>query len=252
MNLPEDLLTEVRDWHPYPRAFVTVSGAHLYGFPSRDSDIDLRGLHLLPLERVVGLEGGGETVSRMWDHRGVEADVVTHDLAKFCNLLLKRSGEVLEQLVSPLVVETSPLHEELLSHVPALVCRQHAHHYLGFSRGQWRQYEKDGRLKPLLYTFRTLLTGIHLMRSGEVETDLPRLAAEYGPGYLPDLIEAKIHAEHGEPPATLDRARAERDHASLTARLEEERDRSHLPDRTTAHPALNTLVIRTRLAGTAT
>jgi predicted nucleotidyltransferase len=25
--------------------FVTVSGAHLYGFPSPDSDIDLRGAH---------------------------------------------------------------------------------------------------------------------------------------------------------------------------------------------------------------
>jgi predicted nucleotidyltransferase len=34
--------------HPYPRAFLTVSGAHLYGFPSEDSDIDLRGAHLLP------------------------------------------------------------------------------------------------------------------------------------------------------------------------------------------------------------
>ena len=29
--------------------FVTVSGAHLYGFPSPDSDIDLRGCHLMPL-----------------------------------------------------------------------------------------------------------------------------------------------------------------------------------------------------------
>ena len=27
---------------PYPLAFATVSGAHLYGFPSRDSDVDLR------------------------------------------------------------------------------------------------------------------------------------------------------------------------------------------------------------------
>jgi hypothetical protein len=28
--------------HPYPLLFATISGAHLYGFPSCDSDYDLR------------------------------------------------------------------------------------------------------------------------------------------------------------------------------------------------------------------
>lgn len=39
----------------YNPLFVTVSGAHLYGFESPDSDVDLRGCHLLPLRDVVGL-----------------------------------------------------------------------------------------------------------------------------------------------------------------------------------------------------
>ena len=30
---------------PYPLLFATISGAHLYGFPSPDSDFDLRGAH---------------------------------------------------------------------------------------------------------------------------------------------------------------------------------------------------------------
>ncbi|HTD85346.1 MAG TPA: nucleotidyltransferase domain-containing protein, partial [Candidatus Binatia bacterium] len=41
---------------PYPLLFATISGAHLYGFPSPDSDYDLRGAHVLPLYAVVGLE----------------------------------------------------------------------------------------------------------------------------------------------------------------------------------------------------
>ena len=36
--------------------FVTVSGAHLYGFESPDSDVDLRGCHLLPLRQVIGIK----------------------------------------------------------------------------------------------------------------------------------------------------------------------------------------------------
>jgi len=34
---------------PHPLLFATISGAHLYGFPSPDSDYDLRGVHILPL-----------------------------------------------------------------------------------------------------------------------------------------------------------------------------------------------------------
>jgi hypothetical protein len=33
---------------PYPQMFATISGAHLHGFPSPDSDFDLRGAHILP------------------------------------------------------------------------------------------------------------------------------------------------------------------------------------------------------------
>src|SRR5258706_8802904 len=49
---------------PYPLLFATISGAHLYGFPSPDSDFDLRGAHVLPLEKVVGLEVRDETVEQ--------------------------------------------------------------------------------------------------------------------------------------------------------------------------------------------
>lgn len=47
---------------PHPLLFATISGAHLYGFPSPDSDYDLRGAHVLPLEKVVRLEVRDETV----------------------------------------------------------------------------------------------------------------------------------------------------------------------------------------------
>src|SRR5258708_2924478 len=50
------------DIQPYPLVFVTISGAHLYGFPSPDSDYDLRGVHVLPANEVVGLDEGRQTI----------------------------------------------------------------------------------------------------------------------------------------------------------------------------------------------
>ena len=48
--------------HPYPLLFATVSGAHLYGFPSPDSDYDLRGAHILSAKESVGLLSKRETI----------------------------------------------------------------------------------------------------------------------------------------------------------------------------------------------
>ncbi len=245
--IPPAWLADVCAEEPYPLLFATISGAHLYGFPSRDSDVDLRGTHALPIEEVVGLRTGEETISRSWERDGVEVDLVTHDLVKFCRLLLTRNGYVMEQLLSPLVVASSAVHEELVALAPACLTRHHAHHYLGFARTQWGLFERTGELKPLLYTFRVLLTGLRLMRSGEVVADLTRLFPE-GPPYLPDLVEAKRSAEHGPLPGDgPDPVRLAHDVRALTASLEEARETSELPDAATAGAAVHDLVVRVRL-----
>ncbi|MFI0416987.1 DNA polymerase beta superfamily protein [Spongiactinospora sp. 9N601] len=239
-------LAEVPAGLPYPPAFATVSGAHLYGFPSLDSDVDLRGVHLLPLADVVGLWPGEETVTRSWTRDGVEVDLVTHDLAKFCRLLLGRNGYVLEQLLSPLVVATSGVHDELRALAPGCLTRGHARHYLGFARNQWALFGRSGELKPLLYTFRVLLTGLRLMRTGEVVADVTRLH-EGAPPYLPELVAAKREAEHGALPAGApDAVRLAADIARLTAEMAEAEQRSALPEAATAGPALHDLLVRVR------
>src|SRR5947207_835112 len=157
------------DRHAYPLLFATISGAHLYGFPSPDSDFDLRGCHVLPVREVVGLDAGRETVESTRTEGGLEVDLVTHDVRKFFGLLLKKNGYVLEQVGSPLVVHTTPEHDELREIVRGCVTRHHSHHYFGFAETQWRLFDRDRprRVKPLLYIYRVLLTGIRLMRTGE-------------------------------------------------------------------------------------
>src|SRR3569833_4764257 len=90
--------------HPHRLLFVTVSGAHLYGFPSPDSDVDLRGVHVLPKAEVLGLDTGPEPITLSHMREGMEVDLDTHDVKKFFTLLLRRNGYVLEQVCSPLVV----------------------------------------------------------------------------------------------------------------------------------------------------
>ncbi|MFO0945447.1 MAG: nucleotidyltransferase domain-containing protein [Planctomycetota bacterium] len=196
-------LDNVIDEQPFPLLFITVSGAHLYGFASEDSDYDLRGIHLLDTKRVLGLQSLKETVEVSKDVDGLEIDLVTHDAGKFFRMLLKRNGYVLEQIFSPLVLRGGPVLEELRVLAKGCITRHHNHHYLGFLETQRRLFQKEAavgapRIKPLLYMYRVVLTGIHLNQTGEVEANLARLGEIHELSFLADLIERKVHgSEHG-------------------------------------------------------
>ena len=64
--LDRDHLMEVARKGPEP-IFATISGAHLYGFASPDSDVDLRGAFRLPEIgfRIISAVGGRATASTL-------------------------------------------------------------------------------------------------------------------------------------------------------------------------------------------
>ncbi len=243
------LLKKQVEQHPYPLLFATISGAHLYGFPSPDSDFDLRGVHMLPLKEVVGLKTGPETIEESGIHDGLEIDLVTHDAAKFFALLLRKNGYVLEQLLSPLVVHTTPEHAELKAIAPDCITKHHAHHYLGFAETQWRLFEKENppRVKPLLYVYRVLLTGIHLMRTGEVEANLLRLNEVEKLPYIDELVQRKLAGKEKEGLGDADVGFHRGEYQRLRARLEDEHHASRLPESARANEALHDLLVRLRM-----
>ncbi len=248
MKIDQRLHDQVAE-HPYPLLFATISGAHLYGFPSPDSDFDLRGVHLLPLEELLGLETRDETVERSTIRDGMELDLVTHDAKKFFGLMLKKNGYVLEQLLSPLVVHSTPEHKELIALAADCVTKHHAHHYLGFAQRQWALFRQEDppRAKPLLYVYRVILTGIHLMSSGRIEANLVELNADAKLPYIDELIAIKTTGTEKE---TLNGADCEfhaREYERLMATLQTAYQESELPESPSAKPALNDLLVRLRL-----
>src|SRR5215510_8498551 len=239
---------------PYPLLFATISGAHLYGFPSPDSDYDMRGVHILPAREVLGLDPGRETIEVSAARDGLEVDLVTHDAKKFFGLLLKKNGYVLEQLFSPLVLHTTPEHEELKAVAKTCITRHHSHHYLGFAETQWRLFDKERprRVKPLLYVYRVLLTGIHLMRAGEVEANLVRLNEEFRLPHIAELIERKLAGPEKSALSDVDMEFHRREFERLRVMLEDAYRASSLSETPAGREALNDLLIRLRLGSQAT
>jgi len=250
--MSDRVLSQVITNQPFPLLFATISGAHLYGFPSKDSDYDLRGSHILPVQEVVGLFTGKETIEVSEINNNLQIDLVTHDIKKFFDLLLKKNGYVLEQLYSPLIVYSTLEHEELKAIASKCITRYHSYHYLGFAQTQWKLFTKDDpqKVKPLLYVYRVLLTGIYLMQTGMIEANLAKLNQEFNLSYISDLI---IKKTMGEEKSILNEADLEfhfQEYQRLQQKLESASQNSHLPDNPSAKPALHDLLVRLRVRDT--
>src|SRR5262249_47231683 len=199
--------------------------------------------------------------------RRLEMDIVSHDVKKFFGLLLKKNGYVLEQLFSPLVVHTTSEHVELKAicnprqsvtslHLlsgrggEGVITKHHSHHYFGFAETQWNLFDKERprRVKPLLYVYRVLLTGIHLMRTGVVNANLVELNEEARLPYIADLIARKQSGEN----TTLDDADVafhQREYERLRGNLQEAHNTSPLGEMPSeeTRKALNDLLVRVRM-----
>ena len=86
--LDRDHLAEVARKGPEP-IFATISGAHLYGFASPDSDVGLRGAFMLPASEMLGLHAPDETIT-IEDKTTIDLDWVAHDVRKFARLAASR------------------------------------------------------------------------------------------------------------------------------------------------------------------
>ncbi|MCU0535995.1 MAG: nucleotidyltransferase domain-containing protein [Hydrococcus sp. Prado102] len=242
-------LSKIVSNQPYPLLFATVSGAHLYGFPSPDSDYDLRGSHILPVQEFIGLNEVRETIEVSEVQNSLELDLVTHDIKKFFEMLLKKNGYVLEQLYSPIVVHTTPEHEELKAIAKHCITRYHVYHYLGFAQTQWKLFEKEhpNRVKPLLYVYRVLLTGIYLMRTGVIEANLVNLNEEFKLSYIPYLVARKLEGGERSFLENADVSFHKLECDRLRNELEIAFKESTLPESPSAKNELNDLLVRVRI-----
>ncbi len=216
-----------------------VTGAHLYGFPSLDSDVDLKGLHSAPLDLLLGLDEPKETHDVLLDFEGVEHDLTTHEVAKALRLLLRGNGNILERFLSPFQLVQSEEVEALQSLARGAISKRFVGHYRGFFRGMQREHGLHHRAKTLLYSYRVALTGAHLLSTGELVGDVTTLAPRYG--FESVLALVRLKAELGEK-TVLDEA-TERPHCERWPELEKLLQRSltnsSLPDEPPNRSALN-------------
>ena len=208
---------------------VYLSGAHAYGFPSQDSDLDLKAIHVARTDELLGFEVPPPTVDRAEVIDGVEVDYTSNELAHALSGVLGGNGNFIERVLGRMTAQASALLTELRPLMQRSLSRRVHRHYRGFALNQLKFLEKEPSAKKLLYVLRTTLTGIHLLETGQLEPDLTRLMDGYGLSDAAELVERKRAGERvGLDPALLERWRPRVD--GLFVQLDEARENSPLPE----------------------
>jgi predicted nucleotidyltransferase len=176
---------------------VSLSGAHAYGFPSPDSDLDLKAIHIEQTSRLVGLSPPALHGTRLEVIDGVEIDYSSNELGAALVGIVQGNGNYVERVLGALSLRTSPEHEELRPIVQRSLSKRIHRHYQGFARGQLHEFDaaEQPTAKKLLYVLRTTLTGIHVLRTGRVVTDVTLLLDDFGFGEASELVARKRAGE---------------------------------------------------------
>jgi predicted nucleotidyltransferase len=174
---------------------IYLSGAHAYGFPSPDSDLDLKCVHVALTHELVGLNLVTESRDRLEIIDGVELDYGSNELAQALRGAIKGNGNFLERLLGELVLGgDQALLTEARAVVAPVLSRRVARHYGGFATSQLQAFDEKPTAKRALYVLRTAATGRAALAHGKIVTDVAQLTA-FVPPEIGELIEVKRRAE---------------------------------------------------------
>ncbi|MFO0627532.1 MAG: nucleotidyltransferase domain-containing protein [Polyangiales bacterium] len=170
---------------------VALAGSWGYGFPSPQSYVDLKSVHVAPTAALLGFTPPEPAVEHIAVRHGVSVDYSSNEVSQVLAGVLAGNGNYLERLLAPRVVAATPDLETLRPLVQDCLSRRVIRHYHGFATGQRRLFEREPTVKKLLYVARTALTGAHLLREGAYEGDLAALLRRGGHDELLALLEAR-------------------------------------------------------------
>ncbi|WP_346355283.1 nucleotidyltransferase domain-containing protein [Azotosporobacter soli] len=165
-------LDEIEQTHRVKILFAIESGSRAWGFPSKDSDYDVRFVYLQRPQDYLSIEKKRDVIEYPVTDL---LDVNGWDLRKALGLLRKYNPSLMEWLDSPIVYREQPtIRQELREIRSAFFGRRTAlHHYLSMAASNYRDYLKGEtvKAKKYFYVLRPILACLWLQR----ETSQPPL-----------------------------------------------------------------------------
>ena len=135
-------LAEIEAEHGVRILFAIESGSRAWGFPSPDSDYDVRFVYAHEPDWYLSLKPGRDVIELPISD---ELDIGGWDLRKALNLLLRANPVLLEWLSSPIryLWQEGPTAELIALAEKVTFGTASRHHYLNLGEGQWARHIAD-------------------------------------------------------------------------------------------------------------
>lgn len=149
--------------------YACESGSRAWGFPSQDSDYDVRFIYIRKPEWYLSIFDKRDVIERPISDK---LDISGWDLRKALNLYRKSNPPLLEWLQSPIrYAEKYSVTEQLRELSPLTFSPKSClYHYLNMARGNYRMYLQGERvrIKKYFYVLRPVLACEWIERYGEM------------------------------------------------------------------------------------
>lgn len=138
--------------------YACESGSRAWGFPSKDSDYDVRFIYIRPVKWYLSVFEKRDVIERPISGM---LDINGWDLKKALNLFRKSNPPLLEWLQSPInYMEKYSIAEQIRGISPlTFSSRSCMYHYLHMAKGNYREYLQGDqvRIKKYFYVLRPIL-----------------------------------------------------------------------------------------------
>lgn len=155
----QEKLKEIEKEKSVKILYACETGSRAWGFPSPDSDYDVRMIYMHEPEWYLTLSDKKDTIEMMLDDG--ELDITGWDFKKCLKLLWKSNGALLERIQSPIVYHNTGGLTEMFKHYADKCFAPIAamHHYSGMAKNSFDDIEgkEEIKLKKLFYALRATL-----------------------------------------------------------------------------------------------
>ncbi len=165
------------------------SGSRAWGFPSPDSDYDVRFIYVRPKEFYLRLDPARDVIE--WQLDDI-LDINGWDIQKALRLLYKSNPTLFEWNSSPIIYKTTEQWKNISDIINRFfVQKSGLYHYLSTAKSNYREYLKGEtvRLKKYFYVLRPLLACKWIL---DKETPPPMFFSELAEQYLEDEIQPDV------------------------------------------------------------
>jgi len=158
-NKIQQYLSEIERAKQIKILWACETGSRAWGFPSTDSDYDIRLIYLHKKDWYLTLTDQKDSIEMMLDNNDI--DISGWELKKSLNLLRKSNAPLLERIQSPIVYQSDEAFMADLRPIAQLSYSKIAtiHHYLSMAKKFIDELESSDtfKLKKFFYTLRSAL-----------------------------------------------------------------------------------------------